>query len=200
MPAQTPHLIPARVPYLSHAQWGALAYDLLLDNASTGSSSILDCYGITQHQLDELLENKHFQAVMDEAKNELSKLGDNAKFISRARALTESMLPELFRRAMDPRTETKDVHGIFKTMTSLSMLDPVTNGTKNASADAPDLGRGGSFTLVISGIPGMEHLQTQVAHTLNSGGIAPTPLPANVIDAVQPSTAYTPVPEISDDL
>ena len=146
-------------PYLSPAQWGSLAYDILLDNGSTGPSDILTCYGITQAQLDELLQNPHFIATMDEVRTELSKLGDNAKFIARARALTENMLPVIFKRGMDPRTETKEVLSIFKTIASLSMLDPTTNGTKSKSDDAPDLGRGGSFTMNLYGIPGLEHLQ-----------------------------------------
>lgn len=159
MPVTIPRTTTDYASYVPSAQWGALAYDLLLDNASTGDVGILECYDITQHQLEELTENPRFQAVLLEVKQELDKLGDNAKFISRAKAITENVLPELLNRATDPRTETKDVLAIFKTLSSLAGLDPATNGTKNKTEEAPDLGRGGSFTLVLHGIPGMEHLQ-----------------------------------------
>jgi hypothetical protein len=176
MPAQLPTITPEYVPYLPSVHWGALAYDLLLDNAALGDSDILSCYGITQHQLDELQQNPRFQAVLAEAKQELDKLGENASFIARARALTENMLPAMFRRAMDAKTDTKDAHAIFKTFVGLSMLDPATNGTKNKVDDTQNTG--GSFTLVLQGIPGMEHLQ---AKTIDAGQPA-------VIDVPQTAT------------
>lgn len=191
MPAQLPTSPSEYASYLPTSYWGALAYDLLLDNAATGGSDVLSCYGITQHQLDELQQNPRFQAVLQEVKQDLDKLGDNAKFISRVRVLTENMLPELFKRAMDARTDTKDAHAIFKTFASLSMLDPITNGTKTKTEDSPDLGRGGSFTLVIQGIPGMDHLQSK---TIDASSPV---LPPTVIDV---TTGPTVAPVLGDEL
>jgi hypothetical protein len=160
--------------YVPFSQWGAIAYDILTEADQSGLDDVCDTYGITRAQLDELQHNPRFIDVLTEVKNDLNKLGDNARFVSRARALTENMLPVMYECAISPKTETKDKIAIFKTFASLSGLDPATNGTKARSEDAPVQTSGNTFTLVIqNNIPGLEHL---------SGPVIEAPTKSNIID------------------
>lgn len=145
---------PPFTEYLHHASWGALAYDLLLLPADGDIQYILKSYGLTAHQLTELMANTEFKAIQAEAKAELDKLGDNAKFIARARALTESLLPTLYNRAIAQGTETKDVLAIFRTLAQLARLEPTDKETKASDGT----GVIPPITLILQGVPGLEHL------------------------------------------
>jgi hypothetical protein len=107
------------------ALWGSLAFELVLRAVPVGQ--ILATYNVTEAQLSVLLDTPAFQATLKDAAAQVKQHGADAGFVLRARALSEDLLPDIYRIAKNDLTDGALRHKIFETLSRYAQLDPATN-------------------------------------------------------------------------
>lgn len=143
-------------------QWESLAYDLALGTAPL--NHIAAGYGVDVIQLQELMGNEHFNQLLTAKKSEVSKLGDGAAFTVGFRMMANRGMQSFLTRLTSAQTGDREFLGLFKQAVELAQLKPVEDpdgGSGNITIGAP------SVTFNITGIPGLEHLNSQ-ATTVNA--------------------------------
>lgn len=133
--------------------WEPLAYDLALDNVPP--TQIAQAYSLSLDQLERLQSSPYFSKMLGAKKEEVSSLGADAAFIVKMRMMATRASPQFMCRLVDPATNNKDFHALFKTAVELANLAP-----KEDISDKQTI-VGASVTFNIQGVPGLGHLSSR---------------------------------------
>lgn len=157
---------------VAYEYWEAIAYDLALGVAT--EQSICSAYNIQAKQYQDLLANEFFSKLLQAKRDEVSQLTNDASFKVKMRLIASRASSNLLHLMQDPTTNAKDFNALFRTVTELADLVPTPKKDLNQNQLGP------AVVFNIQGIPGLEHLGTNLTTTLAT----PLRVEGEVVDVI----------------
>lgn len=157
-------------PPVEFTLWEVLASDLAI--GMTPTPAILKAYDISREQLELLQANPFFQKLLQAKKDEIAESSRNpseAAFVQKMRFIADKATPRLLARLTDNETTNKDFATLLQMVVRLARREPPP--PRDDVPLAPAL-TGPTVTFNIVGVPGLDHLATTPALT-----VQPPPLP-----------------------